>query len=268
MKWKSNLMFTSKRCALSCVLGLVFCSVFLCALRSKPGSPTAGKHAVVVELFTSEGCSSCPPADELLGRLRQSASSNGAEVIPLGFHVDYWDSAAWHDRFDSAAYSHRQENYARKFHIDGPYTPQMVVNGQVEFVGSLAGDAREAIAQAAQEVSAADVRLSLANDDLLRVTVANSQPAQVMLAITEDNLFTNVAGGENGGRTLHHSAVVRQLQRLGEISGGRFSTAIPLKLNNGWKRQDLRTVVFIQESESGKILGGASISLHSLAGAN
>lgn len=261
-------MFTSRCCALSCVLGLVFGSVFLGALRGKPGSPTAGKHAVVVELFTSEGCSSCPPADELLGRLRQSANSNGAEVIPLGFHVDYWDSAAWHDRFDSAAYSHRQENYARKFHIDGPYTPQMVVNGQVEFVGSLAGKARGAIAQAAQEDSAADVQLSLANDDLLRVTVANSQPAEVMLAITEDSLSTNVAGGENGERTLHHSAVVRQLQRLGEISGGRFSSAVPLKLNQEWKRQDLRTVVFVQNGDSGKILGAASMPLHSLPGAN
>lgn len=237
--------------------------------KSAPFAPAApGKHAVVVELFTSEGCSSCPPADELLGHLRQSANSNGAEVIPLGFHVDYWDSAAWHDRFDSAAYSHRQENYARKFHIDGPYTPQMVVNGQIEFVGSLAGQAHEAIAEASREGSAADVQLSLTKDGLLRVTITHSQPAEVMLAITEDNLSTNVAGGENGGRTLHHSAVVRQLQHLGDISGGRFSSAVPLKLNQGWKRQDLRTVVFVQSSDSGKILGAASMPLHSLPGAN
>jgi hypothetical protein len=200
--------------------------------------------------------------------LRQAASANGAEVIPLGFHVDYWDSAAWHDRFDSAAYSRRQEDYARKFHIDGPYTPQMVVNGQVEFVGSLAGQARESIAQASRQDSAADVQLSLANDDLLRVTIANSQPAQVMLAITEDNLSTNVAGGENGGRTLHHSAVVRELQRLGEISGGRFSTSLPLKLDKSWKRQDLRAAVFVQKGQAGKIVGAASLPLSSLAGAN
>jgi hypothetical protein len=204
----------------------------------------------------------------LLGRLRQAASADGAEVIPLGFHVDYWDSAAWHDRFDSAAYSRRQEDYARKFHIEGPYTPQMVVDGDVEFVGSMAGQARQAIAQAARKDSPADVHLSLAKDAVLNVTVANSQPAEVMLAITEDNLSTNVAGGENGGRTLHHSAVVRELQRLGEISGGRFSTTVPLKLDKSWKRQDLRAAVFVQEVKAGKILGAASLPLSSLAGAN
>jgi hypothetical protein len=231
-------------------------------------SMAAAKHSVVVELFTSEGCSSCPPADELLGRLRQPASANGAEVIPLGFHVDYWDSAAWHDRFDSAAYSRRQEEYARKFHIDGPYTPQMVVNGEVEFVGSLAGQARQAITHAARVGPAADVHLSMAENDLLSLSVTNSQPADVMLAITEDNLFTNVAGGENNGRVLRHSAVLRELRRLGELSGGIFSTTVRLKLDNGWKRQDLRAVVFVQQNQTGKIIGAASLPLNSLAGAH
>jgi len=223
---------------------------------------------VVVELFTSEGCSSCPPADELLGRLRQSANANAAEVIPLGFHVDYWDSAAWHDRFDSAAYSRRQADYARKFHIDGPYTPQMVVNGETEFVGSLAGQARQAIVRAAQEAPAADVRLYLAKDGVLSVTIANSRPAEVMLAITEDNLVTNVAGGENGGRTLHHAAVVRELRRLGDLRGSNFSSTVPLKLDKTWKRDDLRAVVFVQGGASGMIFGAASLPLSSLAGAH
>ena len=228
----------------------------------------AGKHPVLVELFTSEGCSSCPPADELLGRLRQSANANGAEVIPLGFHVDYWDSAAWHDRFDSAAYSRRQEDYARKFHIEGPYTPQMVVNGEIEFVGSLAGEARQAIVEAAREGSVADVRLSLAKGDVLSVTIANSQPAEVMLAITEDNLVTNVGGGENGGRTLHHAAVVRELRRLGDVRGSDFSATVPLRLDERWKKTDLRAVVFVQSGSSAKILGAASLPLNSLAGAD
>lgn len=254
--------------AIAVVVAVVVWNISTPALDPPAQAAARGKHTVVVELFTSEGCSSCPPADELLGRLRQPGNANAAEVIPLGFHVDYWDSAAWHDRFDSAAYSRRQEDYARKFHIDGPYTPQMVVNGEVEFVGSLASEARDAIAQAAREASAAEVHLSLLKDDALSVTITNAQPADVMLAITEDRLVTSVGGGENGGRTLHHSAVVRELRRLGEISGGSFSSTVPLKLDKTWKRDDLRTVVFIQTAGTGKILGAASLPLSSLAGAN
>lgn len=233
-----------------------------------PGSVTLGKKSVIVELFTSEGCSSCPPADALLGQLRQSANANGAEVIPLGFHVDYWDSLGWHDRFDSAAYSRRQDDYARKFHIDGPYTPQMVVNGQFEFVGSLAGKAREAIAEAAAQSPAAQVQISPAGSNKLQLKVTGSRPADVMLAITEDNLATNVGGGENGGRVLHHSAVVRELRRIGEVSNGNFSATVPLTTEKAWKREDLRAVVFVQDETSGQIFGAASLPFTSLSGSD
>src|ERR1043166_3306036 len=110
--------------------------VLLCAflfLRAAAGSPKAGvatgppaRKAVLVELFTSEGCSSCPPADKLLGRLRQDVAARGFEVVPLGFHVDYWNSLGWNDRFSSAEFSRRQEQYAQALRLDGPYTPQMV----------------------------------------------------------------------------------------------------------------------------------------------
>jgi hypothetical protein len=199
--------------------------------------------------------------------LRQSGDAS-AEVIPLGFHVDYWDSPAWHDRFDSPAYSRRQEDYARKFHIDGPYTPQMVVNGEAEFVGSLAGKARDAIAQAAHQQPEADVRLSLAKNDVLIVTITNSQPAEVSLAISEDGLTTNVAGGENGGRTLHHSAVVRELRRVGEVRERSFSSSVPLNLDKSWNRANLRAVVLVQRSDTGKSIGAASLPLNSLPRAN
>lgn len=233
-----------------------------------PGSVTLGKKSVIVELFTSEGCSSCPPADALLGQLRRPPNANGAEVIPLGFHVDYWDSSAWHDRFDSGAYSRRQDDYARKFHIDGPYTPQMVVNGQFEFVGSLAGKAREAITEASAQAPAAEVQISPAGSNKLLLKVTGSLPADVMLAITEDNLTTNVGGGENDGRVLHHSAVVRELRRLGHVQNGSFSTTVPLTTRQGWKRDDLRAVVFVQDEASGQIFGAASLPFTSLSGTN
>jgi hypothetical protein len=231
-------------------------------------TPSAAKSSVVVELFTSEGCSSCPPADELLAHLRQERNSNGAEVIPLGFHVDYWDSPGWHDRFDSGAFSRRQEDYVRKLHLDGPYTPQMVVNGHSEFVGSLAGQARKAIAEAAAQPPDANVNVSPKGNDDLLVQVSSAQSADVMLAITEDNLATNVGGGENDGRTLHHSAVVRELRRIGQVRDGKFSSTVQLTLLKDWKRPDLRAVVFVQNPDNGRILGASSLSLSSLSRTN
>lgn len=253
---------------------LIAAGSLLSAMHSRnrgAGSPVAsaaGKKSVIVELFTSEGCSSCPPADALLGQLRQSANANGAEVIPLGFHVDYWDSPAWHDRFDSAAFSRRQEDYASKFHIDGPYTPQMVVNGEFEFVGSLAGKARDAIAEASSQTPAAQVQISPAAGDKVLLKVSGSRPADVMLALTEDNLVTKVSGGENDGRVLHHSAVVRELRRLGQVQNGTFSATVPLAIQQGWKREDMRAVLFVQDAASGKILGAASLPFSSLPGTN
>jgi hypothetical protein len=228
----------------------------------------AAKRPVIVELFTSEGCSSCPPADELLGHLRQERNSNGDEVIPLGFHVDYWDSPGWHDRFDSRAFSQRQEDYVRKFHLDGPYTPQMVVNGQTEFVGSLSGRAREAIAETAAQPPDANVNVSPKGNDDLLVQVSSAKTADVMLAITEDNLATKIGGGENDGRTLHHTAVVRELRRIGQLREGKFSLTVQLTLLKDWKRQDLRAVVFVENPDNGGILGASSLKLSSLSRTN
>jgi hypothetical protein len=234
-----------------------------------PGSaPSTAKKSVVVELFTSEGCSSCPPADQLLGRLRQEANANGAEVIPLGFHVDYWNSGSWRDRFSSAAYSRRQEDYARKLRTGGPYTPQMVVNGEAEFVGSSAGRAQEAIAEAAAQAPSAQVEISSAGRDSIQLKVKSAQPADVFLALTEDNLVTRVGGGENDGRTLRHSAVVRDFRRVGQVKDGAFSGAVPVTIQPDWKRDDLRVVVFVQDGGSERIFGAASRPLKSLAGTN
>ncbi len=227
------------------------------------GVPTPVRKAVIVELFTSEGCSSCPPADELLGRLRQEQHANGVEVIPLGFHVGYWNYLGWHDRFSSAAYSKRQETYARVLRTEGPYTPQMIVDGDEEFVGSDASRARLAIRQAAAQAAAASIELSWAAADklLVRAHAPGVHSGDVFLAITEDDLSSQVKAGENGGHTLHHSAVVREFKCIGQLQEGSFEAGVPLRLDKEWKRNDLRVVVFVQTPGEGRIQGAAQLTL-------
>ncbi|HKV95028.1 MAG TPA: DUF1223 domain-containing protein [Candidatus Angelobacter sp.] len=247
----------------SIILAVLAGAVFYLSASMVKTTDFTPKRAVVVELFTSEGCSSCPPADELLGHLRQDLAAKNVQVIPLGFHVDYWNSLGWKDRFSSADFSRRQEQYARSLGVDGPYTPQMIVDGAVEFVGSSASQADREIIRAASGLALAEVNASATGPDSLAVHVkapaANS--GNVMLAITEDNLTTHVGSGENNGHTLHHAAVVREFQQLGQLHDGSFDTSAPIKLQIGWKRADLRAVVFVQEGSTGKIEGAASVSL-------
>src|SRR5580765_8148990 len=241
----------------------LFAAIYLSVVLAKPSTPAGPYKAVVVELFTSEGCSSCPPADELLGHLRQDLAAKNIQVIPLGFHVDYWNSLGWKDRFSSADFSQRQERYARSLHVEGPYTPQMVVDGELEFVGNSAGQAQRAINQASAEPELAMITLSAAGADqpTIQVKAESAGGGNVMLAITEDNLTTKVGSGENGGRTLHHAAVVRELRQLGQIHNGGFEANVPVKIEKEWKRENLHAVVFVQQGSSGKIQGAASVAL-------
>jgi hypothetical protein len=243
---------------------LLFCAAFF--LRpSSSHSSAAGEHRpVIVELFTSEGCSSCPPADALLGHLRQDLAAQQIEVVPLGFRVDYWNSLGWNDRFSSAEFTRRQEDYIKTMKLDGPYTPQMVVNGEAEFVGNDASQAHSSITHAANQPQTAEIKISPAADNKLLVQVKThgaTDGSAVMLAITEDNLSTKIGAGENNGRTLHHASVVRTLKEIGKLHGGSFETAVPLNLEKDWKRNDLRTVVFVQDGPGGRIEGAASVAL-------
>jgi hypothetical protein len=245
---------------------LAFAAIYLSIVTAKTSEPGPPRKAVVVELFTSEGCSSCPPADELLTHLRQDLSAKNIQVIPLGFHVDYWNSLGWKDRFSSADFTERQEQYTRALKVDGPYTPEMVVDGAVEFVGNDAGRAQSTIRQQASQLEIAQVKISSIGADQLKIQVKgpaapSSGNALVMLAITEDNLSTQVGSGENGGRTLHHAAVVRELRQVGTLQSGALETTVPLKLEKDWKLADLRAVVFVQNGPSGKIDGAASVAL-------
>ncbi len=228
-----------------------------------PTTANAARVPVVVELFTSEGCSSCPSADAALRALETAQSVPGAEVIALGEHVDYWNRLGWKDGFSSAAYTERQRQYAAHFG-SGSYTPQAVVNGQYEFVGSQKNELARTVAQAA-EAPRAGVAVSAAGDKVsVKVTSvpAGTQAAEVVLLITESGLSSQVGRGENSGRLLRHASVVRTLQPLGRVAAdGTFvGTATP-ELAKDWNRTNLRAVVLVQETASRRIVGASSAGL-------
>ncbi len=234
-------------------MGMVFLPLALLLAAAPPSAP----RPVIVELFTSEGCSSCPPADEVLRRL-ETQPVPGVEVIPLGFHVDYWDYLGWRDRFSSAAHTARQTAYARAFHQNSVYTPEMVVDGRTGFVGSAEGGAVDAIRKATQQPSA-PIALKAEGGSL---TIHLPEPATLKgatlwLVITEDDLSSDVQRGENGGRRLHHTAVVRRMKPLGAAQ----DAMIPLELSSAWRREHLHAVVFAQDPATLAILGAASAPL-------
>jgi hypothetical protein len=225
---------------------------------------------VVLELFTSEGCSSCPPADALLAKLEQQQPVPGAEVVALEEHVDYWDHQGWIDPFSSVQWTQRQQAYASGFADRSVYTPELVVDGRSGFVGSHEGAAYRAIVSAATQPRT-DVSVSLLKSEKrdhenLRVQVGKLQGAQdgdiaeVWLAITETALHSSVTGGENAGRDLHHAGVARWLHKAGVTdrnAAPSFTGESDLKLDSTWKRTNLRVIAFVQEKRSRHILGAA-----------
>jgi hypothetical protein len=232
--------------------------------NANSAAPNTGKRVpVIVELFTSEGCSDCPPADALLERLQSAQPVPGAEIIVLGNHVDYWNHDGWTDRFSTRELTQRQEAYGTSFNLDSVYTPQMVVDGKAEFNGQDESRAKRAVAAAINDPKA---NISIAHlQDALDIQIesipASAKQAQVFLAITEDHLQSNVGKGENSGRTLNHSGVVRDLRTIGTAQGSSFSALPKLTLDPSWKRPDLRAIVFVQDAKTRHILGAASLPL-------
>jgi len=236
--------------------------------------PAQPATPVIVELFTSEGCSDCPPADRLLYLLEQTQPVLGAEIIPLEQHVDYWDHEGWRDPFSSSRFTLRQRDYVYAFNLPTAYTPQMVVDGAAQFVGSDAHHLYPAIAQAARTPKAnlqIQQRAGAASGPQsvpLSVSLAPfsgwnaKHGADVLLAITEDDLSSNVTAGENAGSHMNHRAVVRELQVLGRTdSAGAFSAAPDLSLARNWKRENLHVVAFMQDRSTKRILGASVLSL-------
>jgi hypothetical protein len=241
-------------------------------MNQSGSASTGAKRAVpviIVELFTSEGCSSCPPADLLLKKLSEEQPIEGAQVVALEEHVDYWNRLGWRDPFSSAEFSRRQEEYAGVFGNNGVYTPQMIVDGQTEFTGSQARKAREAIERSAGmpkvnvEISSAAKETGVDSFDV-RVMNAPAQSKQgkheleLWLAVTEKGLQSDVKAGENSGETLKHAAVVRSLRKIEDVRGdGVFEKQVSVNLKKDWKREQMSVVAFVVAKGSRKIVGGA-----------
>jgi hypothetical protein len=255
------------------------------AVFAAGGSHAAPPTPVLVELFTSEGCSDCPPADAFLDKLVQTQPVSGARIIGLGQHVDYWDRLGWKDRFSSAALTNRQRQYQERFGTESIYTPQMVVDGRAEFVGSDAAAARRAIERSLTsphgvvkiDVSVAGAELapparadqgrplhvSVTATDLPRIS--RGDRADIIVAVTEDHLRSDVKRGENKGRVLTHAAVVRYMAAIGQASEGASSSArADIALGPDWQRDHLQVVAFVQELRGRTILASAVASLQNV----
>ena len=255
------------RFGLFCVLFGIFMSLGGCISHAMPepgeiltsDRPAAGggKQNVLIELFTSEGCSSCPPADKVLTYLDREPVVPNVNIITLGLHVDYWDRASWRDRFSSNLFTQRQEAYARQFRIDSTYTPQLVVDGSTELVGSNSGGAVTAIQKSSSQAKGnAAITISGGQVHIKIDNLPEHSEATVYLATAESKLSSSVTGGENGGSKLDHTSVVRQLMIIGNIPSKQNTLAAdqPLPADPAWKRENLKFVVFVQDNTTLKIL--------------
>jgi len=231
--------------------------------ESKDNVSSTTTTPVLVELFTSEGCSDCPPADALLERLDRSQPVAGAQLVVLSEHVDYWDGIGWKDPYSAHAYSERQNEYAGLFRLSSVYTPQMVVDGKFQFVGS---DERRALAAAESAAKSEKVNVSfsgahLESDRVLTVHLDAGQlpssaerPASVLLAVADEKDESHVSGGENGGRTLRHIAVVRSLKQVGSLDqSNSFSQDVKIELPH--RNGSMRLIAFVQDGETGTVWG-------------
>ena len=261
-------------------IGLLWAVIvaWMSGASGRPAPPAKiARTPVLVELFTSEGCSDCPPADALLRRLVADQPIEGAEIIGLGDHVDYWDRLGWRDPFSAAVFSERQSQYeASVFRSNAVYTPQIVVDGFLESVGSdEAAVTRNILTAARQPKATLTLEVTQTTGASVSVNVRTWLPPQIqrtgqadlVVAVTEDGLTTYVERGENHGRTLSHSAVVRTVTAVGRINAGDHSasTNAVLKLGKDWNQSHIRLVAFVQQQASRRILGTSAVMLTPVA---
>ncbi|HKW18958.1 MAG TPA: DUF1223 domain-containing protein [Terriglobales bacterium] len=217
---------------------------------------------VLIELFTSEGCSSCPPADALLRALDSTQPVSGEQLIVLEEHVDYWDDQGWRDPFSSHAFTVRQTDYVERLHLkDGPYTPEMVVDGGDAFVGSDRNLLAKALKKAYEspKVGIEISSLHAENGKVLAHLSTGDVPAkaELFVALALDHAQSQVLHGENGGKHLEHVAVVKRLASVGKVKKGEsFSKDVSLGLDSSG--QPYRIIAFLQQGDSGPVLGATA----------
>lgn len=207
---------------------------------------------ILAELYTSQGCSSCPPADRLLSSIEELAAG-GSEVIALAFHVDYWDDLGWRDPFSDAVWTERQRGYAARVSDGRVYTPMMVVQGREHMVGSSREDVMSALARAARApASGAAISGRAPGPDRVAVeAIAGDSAARAYVALVENAIDTRVLRGENQGRVLRNDHIVRRLRRAFELAPHqRKSETVELAVDPTWRRENLEVVLFLQDPES------------------
>lgn len=237
----------------------------IAAPRERAAHARGPAQPVIVELFTAEGCSACPPADALLERLAHDQPVAGAEVIALELHVDYFDRPGKADPFAQAAFGARQSEYIRAFGKRGFYTPQMVIDGQREVVGAKEREAHDGVAEAARMPKA---KVGLARDgEKLAISVdglgdlGGSEATTVWLAITEDGL----RGHDGAAATAAHGPVVRELRKVSTVAGGTRGPVVvkdvEVVMDASWRRDNVRAVAFLQREKSLQIVGAAAMPM-------
>lgn len=223
------------------------------------------QHAVVLELFTSQGCSSCPSADKLLSEFIDQSGNRDLPIYGLSFHVDYWNRLGWKDPFSTSEFTERQYSYAEKFGNRGVYTPQMVVNGKTEFVGSSKRQASSAIRTALAkspsiQIEAMEVSRSKNNISLSYRTDKAPKGAIINIAVVERGIATDVTRGENRGRKLEHDNVVRVFEQQTISTAGKVSLKLPKDIS--LKKSSV--ILYAQDKASYQILGATKVALNAL----
>lgn len=252
----------SRRVLLSAIIFSLTAIAGLC-LWSVRAAGEGARTPILMELFTSEGCSSCPPVERWVQKLDSAQPVAGAELIVLSEHVDYWDHDGWKDRYSSPKMTERQEAYRQRLGLSDIYTPQVILDGDVV----LEPEQIEQVSQTFAKLAAAPtlpVRIASAAVEADSVTgqvtvdSAGQKDGEVYLAIALDKTVTNVLGGENNGKTLTNVAVVKDLVKIGKLEKGRdFRQSFRVKLWSGADPSNLRVVAFVQEPGEGRVLGAA-----------
>lgn len=257
----------------ACAVGLTACGdratgaqrgrAHLAEERPSPRQPDDRRGGIaVLELFTSEGCSSCPSADRLFSKLVREFE--GAGVFPLAFHVDYWNRLGWRDRFSRGDYSERQRRYSAALGTDGPYTPELVVNGTTEMVGSDEHAVRSAIDDAlntAPPIAVTIARVEWRADGTLGVRFSadgGEDRSVANVAVVERGLETQVGSGENGGRTLHHDNVVRA---FAQAPAGAGAQGVAMTIPADLRAESANVIVYVQSPTTQRINGAAAAPL-------
>jgi hypothetical protein len=223
----------------------------------------AQKPFALVELFTSEGCSSCPPADELLSSVKNDAVKSGQNIITLSYHVDYWNKGGWKDPFSKNQFTLRQENYSRIMPDKEMYTPEAIVNGQYSFTGSNKVKMKENIEKALNNKPENTLLITIDSTSNDSVFISYEYPVHskdlsLRFALTEDGLSNNIKAGENSGKTLNHDSVVRNFTTI-DSPPTKGNIKMPWKVFTGNGSKHL--VAFVQKKITMNVLAATSVDI-------